>query len=203
MRYSLISRDSIADCIEIMHEGYFADAIITLGGCDKTVPGALMPIARLNLVGITLFGGPALPGSCDDITLTDRGLDPGQVHHFHKWQQFLSPAQLRSLFHQVMEAIGAYPAGVIDIEELYRESRRYQFGITITIETRVSIPSSQDRVQRPSGERHLQRHVHRLHDGLRRGGPGHGRARNGLAPRRHRRKFTDRSEETGLRRLGI
>ena len=81
MRYSLISRDAIADCIEIMHEGYFADAIITLGGCDKTVPGALMPIARLNLVGITLFGGPALPGSCEDITLTDRGLDPGQVHH--------------------------------------------------------------------------------------------------------------------------
>ena len=80
MRYSLISRDAIADCIEIMHEGYFADAIITLGGCDKTVPGALMPIARLNLVGLTLFGGPALPGSCDNITLTDRGLDPGQVN---------------------------------------------------------------------------------------------------------------------------
>ena len=79
MRYSLISRDAITDCIEIMHEGYFADAAITLGGCDKTVPAALMPIARLNLVGITLFGGPALPGKCEDITLTDRALDPGQV----------------------------------------------------------------------------------------------------------------------------
>ena len=89
MRYSLISRDTIADCIEIMHEGYFADAIITLGGCDKTVPAALMPIARLNLVGLTLFGGPALPGSCDDITLTDRGLDPGQVNpSFKKCKHF-------------------------------------------------------------------------------------------------------------------
>ena len=41
-----------------------ADAIITLGGCDKTVPGALMPIPRMNAIGITLFGGPALPGHC-------------------------------------------------------------------------------------------------------------------------------------------
>ena len=51
MRYSLISRDYIADCIEIMHEGYYADAIITLGGCDKTVPGVAMPLPRLNLIG--------------------------------------------------------------------------------------------------------------------------------------------------------
>lgn len=51
MRYSLISRDYIADCIEIMHEGYMADAMITLGGCDKTVPGALMPIPRHDSIG--------------------------------------------------------------------------------------------------------------------------------------------------------
>ena len=41
MKYSLISRDYIADCIEVMHEGYMADAIITIGGCDKTVPAAV------------------------------------------------------------------------------------------------------------------------------------------------------------------
>eukprot|EP00965_Chrysotila_dentata_P172192 5682413-Pleurochrysis_carterae.AAC.1 len=63
MRYSLISREVIADCIETMHEGYAADAIVTLGGCDKTVPGALMPIARMNLIGLSLFGGAALPGA--------------------------------------------------------------------------------------------------------------------------------------------
>lgn len=50
MRYSLISRDWIADCVEIMHEAYAADAIIALGGCDKTVPGVLMPLARLDSV---------------------------------------------------------------------------------------------------------------------------------------------------------
>jgi dihydroxyacid dehydratase/phosphogluconate dehydratase len=59
---------------------YAADAMITLGGCDKSVPGALQPIARLDIPGITLFGGPALPGKCTDhITLTDRGLDPGKA----------------------------------------------------------------------------------------------------------------------------
>eukprot|EP01098_Paradermamoeba_levis_P004660 TRINITY_DN1985_c0_g1_i1.p1 TRINITY_DN1985_c0_g1~~TRINITY_DN1985_c0_g1_i1.p1 ORF type:complete len:585 (+),score=189.63 TRINITY_DN1985_c0_g1_i1:58-1812(+) len=93
MRYSLISRDYIADCIEIMHEGYAADGIITLSGCDKTVPGTLMPLPRLNLIGVTLYGGAALPGKHP---IKERGLDPGTV----------------------MEAIGAYGAKVIDIEEL-------------------------------------------------------------------------------------
>ena len=48
MKYSLISRDYIADCVEIMHKGYMADALITLGGCDKTVPAAAMPIPRIT-----------------------------------------------------------------------------------------------------------------------------------------------------------
>lgn len=95
MRYSLISRDYIADCIEIMHEGYAADAMITLGGCDKTVPGSLMPIARLNAIGLSLFGGPALPGLYEG---SSKALDPGSV----------------------MEGIGAYSAGLIDVEELHQ-----------------------------------------------------------------------------------
>eukprot|EP00928_Gymnodinium_smaydae_P070175 TRINITY_DN54086_c0_g1_i1.p1 TRINITY_DN54086_c0_g1~~TRINITY_DN54086_c0_g1_i1.p1 ORF type:complete len:614 (-),score=150.60 TRINITY_DN54086_c0_g1_i1:231-1934(-) len=101
MRYSLISREHICDCIEIMHEGYHADAIVTLGGCDKTVPGVVMPLARKDLIGVTLFGGPALPGvqkrSCGGDE-KPRGLDPGSV----------------------MEAIGAYGNGLIDLEELHR-----------------------------------------------------------------------------------
>jgi dihydroxy-acid dehydratase len=63
MRYSLPSRDLIADCIEMMTESYAADGVITLCGCDKTIPGALMPIARNNLIGITLYGGSILPGN--------------------------------------------------------------------------------------------------------------------------------------------
>jgi len=101
MRYSLISREHICDCIEIMHEGYHADAVITLGGCDKSVPGVVMPLARKNLIGLSLFGGPALPGvqkrKCGGDE-APRGLDPGSV----------------------MEAIGAYGNGLIDMEELYR-----------------------------------------------------------------------------------
>jgi dihydroxyacid dehydratase/phosphogluconate dehydratase len=62
MRYSLVSRDAICDAIEIMHEGYKADAIITLGGCDKSVGGVVMPLARKDMIGLSLFGGPALPG---------------------------------------------------------------------------------------------------------------------------------------------
>ncbi len=62
MRYSLVSRDLIADCIELMHDGYRADALVTLAGCDKTNPGVLMPIVRGNHIGITLYGGTALSG---------------------------------------------------------------------------------------------------------------------------------------------
>lgn len=66
MKYSLPSRDVIADSIEMMMEAYSADGTITLSGCDKTIPGALMPIARRNAFGITLYGGTVLPGRVDD-----------------------------------------------------------------------------------------------------------------------------------------
>jgi dihydroxy-acid dehydratase len=58
MRYSLVSRDWIADCVEIMHEGYMADACISFGACDKTVPGAVMPLARTNTSSCFVYGGP-------------------------------------------------------------------------------------------------------------------------------------------------
>lgn len=94
MKYSLVSRDWIADCVEIMHEAYSADAIVALGGCDKTVPGVLMPLARLNAVGVSLYGGTILPGC---MAGREEGLDAGTV----------------------MEAIGSFGAGLIDIEELH------------------------------------------------------------------------------------
>jgi dihydroxy-acid dehydratase len=68
MKYSLISREYIADCVELMHEGYMADAMITLGGCDKSVPAAAMPLARTDAVGLMLYGGTALPGLCEGCT---------------------------------------------------------------------------------------------------------------------------------------
>jgi dihydroxy-acid dehydratase len=65
MKYSLPSRDLIADSIEMMHEGYHADGIITLSGCDKTIPAALMPIARTNAIGLTLYGGSIRAGKLE------------------------------------------------------------------------------------------------------------------------------------------
>jgi dihydroxy-acid dehydratase len=62
MKYSLVSRELIADCIESMHEGYMADGILTLSGCDKTIPAALIPLARNNSIGLTLYGGSIRPG---------------------------------------------------------------------------------------------------------------------------------------------
>lgn len=81
MKYSLPSRDLIANHIELMHEGYRGDAMITIGGCDKTQPGALMPIVRGDNVGITLFGGGRLPGFTDGecpqyVEHSLRGQDP-------------------------------------------------------------------------------------------------------------------------------
>ncbi|KAJ9442985.1 Dihydroxy-acid dehydratase [Diplonema papillatum] len=93
MRMSLVSRDLIADCVELMHNAFRTDAIFTFGGCDKTNPGALMPIARTNSIGITLYPGTARSGIHPK---TGVKLTPGSAY----------------------EAVGAYSAGLIDVEEL-------------------------------------------------------------------------------------
>lgn len=70
MKYSLVSRELIADCIETMHEAYSSDGILTLSGCDKTIPAALIPLARNNSIGLTLYGGTILPGKYKGSDLT-------------------------------------------------------------------------------------------------------------------------------------
>jgi dihydroxy-acid dehydratase len=92
MKYSLVSREVIADSIEVMTEGYRVDGVITLSGCDKTIPAALMPIARNDLVGLTLYGGSIRPGRHDEEELN-----------------------IVSAF----EGVGAYAAGKIDREQLH------------------------------------------------------------------------------------
>ena len=93
MKYSLMSRDLIADCIETMHEGYVADGILTLSGCDKSIPGAVMPILRNNAIGLTLYGGTILPGRYkgEDLTIVS-----------------------------AFEAVGAHGAGKMTDEELHQ-----------------------------------------------------------------------------------
>src|ERR1700720_903238 len=62
MRASLISREVIADSIELVTRGNLLDALIVLVGCDKTIPGGAMALARLNIPGLILYGGSIAPG---------------------------------------------------------------------------------------------------------------------------------------------
>src|SRR5258708_12674 len=92
MKASLVSRDLIADSIELVARGHMFDGIVALVACDKTIPGAAMALLRLNLPGLVLYGGSILPGHYkdrDDLTVQD-----------------------------VFEAIGANAAGKISDEEL-------------------------------------------------------------------------------------
>ncbi|HEY8550626.1 MAG TPA: dihydroxy-acid dehydratase [Vicinamibacterales bacterium] len=73
MRTSLVSREVIADSIELVVRGHHLDAVVLLCGCDKTIPGTLMALARLNLPGVVLYGGSIAPGRFEgrDVTIQD------------------------------------------------------------------------------------------------------------------------------------
>ena len=62
MKASLISREVIADSIELVVRGHLFDAVVALSGCDKTIPGTVMALARLNLPSLMLYGGSIMPG---------------------------------------------------------------------------------------------------------------------------------------------
>jgi len=92
MKASLVSREVIADSIELTARGYQFDAIVALSGCDKTIPGCVMALARLDIPGLMLYGGSIAPGRWrgKDVTIVD-----------------------------VFEAIGAHAAGTMSEEELH------------------------------------------------------------------------------------
>jgi len=73
MKMSLVSREVIADSIELVARGNQFDGIVALVGCDKTIPGAIMALARLNIPGLVLYGGSIAPGSYHghDVTIQD------------------------------------------------------------------------------------------------------------------------------------
>ena len=91
MKTSLISREVIADSIELCTRGYMFDALVCLVGCDKTIPAAAMALARLNIPGIIVYGGTILAGQYKgrDVNIQD-----------------------------VFEAVGANAAGTLSDEEL-------------------------------------------------------------------------------------
>jgi dihydroxy-acid dehydratase len=73
MKTSLVSREVIADSIELTARGYQFDAVIALSGCDKTIPGCVMALARLDVPSLMLYGGSILPGRWhdQDVTIQD------------------------------------------------------------------------------------------------------------------------------------
>lgn len=73
MRASLVSREIIADSSELMARGHAFDAVIAISGCDKTIPGTVMALARLDLPSVMLYGGSVAPGTFDghDVTIQD------------------------------------------------------------------------------------------------------------------------------------
>src|SRR5213076_2435523 len=70
MRTSLVSREVIADSIELVTRGNLFDALMVLVGCDKTIPGAVMALARLNIPGLVLYGGSIAPGQFEGHSVT-------------------------------------------------------------------------------------------------------------------------------------
>jgi dihydroxy-acid dehydratase len=91
MKASLISRDWIADSVELVTRGHLLDGLVTLSGCDKTIPAMVMAMARLNVPSVMLYGGSILYGEYRGKRLTVQ---------------------------DVFEAIGAFNAGKIDAREL-------------------------------------------------------------------------------------
>jgi dihydroxy-acid dehydratase len=91
MKTSLVSREVIADSIELVARGHLFDAVIALSGCDKTIPGTVMALARLDVPAVMLYGGSIHPGTFRgrDVTIQD-----------------------------VFEAVGRHAAGTMDDEEL-------------------------------------------------------------------------------------
>lgn len=91
MKTSLISREVIADSIELVVRGNMFDAVVALSGCDKTVPGTTMALARLDIPSLMLYGGSIMPGRFQhkDVTIKD-----------------------------VFEAVGTYAVGKITIDDL-------------------------------------------------------------------------------------
>jgi len=73
MRFSLVSRELIADGVEAVVRGHAYDALVAFAGCDKTLPGMMMALVRLNLPGAFVYGGAALPGRWHgrDVTVLD------------------------------------------------------------------------------------------------------------------------------------
>jgi len=94
MRTSLVSREVIADSIELVARGNMFDALIVLVGCDKTIPGGVMSLARLNIPGLILYGGSIAPGHFEGHAVTIQDVYEAIGKHARGG---ITDAQLKSL----------------------------------------------------------------------------------------------------------
>jgi dihydroxy-acid dehydratase len=94
MRASLVSREVIADSIELVTRGNLFDALIVLVGCDKTIPGGIMALARLNIPGLILYGGSIAPGQFQGHSVTIQDVFEAVGAHA---RGAMTDAQLKSL----------------------------------------------------------------------------------------------------------
>jgi len=94
MRTSLVSREVIADSIELVTRGNLFDALIVLVGCDKTIPGGVMALARLDIPGLILYGGSIAPGQFEGHAVTIQDVFEAVGMH---GRGKMTDAQLRSL----------------------------------------------------------------------------------------------------------
>ena len=94
MRTSLVSREVIADSIELVSRGNLFDALIVLVGCDKTIPGGVMSLARLNIPGLILYGGSIAPGHFEGHSVTIQDVYEAIGKHARGG---MTDAQLKSL----------------------------------------------------------------------------------------------------------
>ncbi|MBI4608708.1 MAG: dihydroxy-acid dehydratase [Candidatus Rokubacteria bacterium] len=92
MKASLISREVVADSVELVARGHLFDGVVGISGCDKTIPGMVMALARLNLPGLMLYGGSIMPGEYGGRPITVQ---------------------------DVFEAVGAFNAGKLSAQDLY------------------------------------------------------------------------------------
>jgi len=105
MKASLISRDLIADSIELVTRGNSFDGLVCIAGCDKNLPGAIMALARLDIPGMMLYGGSIAPGHMH-VAADGKTPEPG------------SSKEIDITIQQVFEAIGAHAAGKITDAQL-------------------------------------------------------------------------------------
>jgi dihydroxy-acid dehydratase len=106
MRYSLVSREIIADGVEAVTRGHAYDALVGFAGCDKTLPGLLMAMARLNLPSVFVYGGAALPGTWRgrEVTVLDTYEAVGAV-----MAGDMPRADLDALEHVCLPSLGSCP----------------------------------------------------------------------------------------------